>query len=308
MKQRVRRINVQWRTWRAPVIGLITGLAYGSITSVVDLEELKAPRFFFILDGILTILLPMVLGTLAGMVFNSLYRQARTNQILSTQNAKLQGELLTHLLGSHILHEIRNPLHNLTAALEGWQQHVPPEEASVVQRNLLRLQAVTNQLSRWSALRDIIDLRQAMLLGPWLEEFLTDKVRPQLHKANIRLREELEPVIVEMHPLLLEHCFVALFNNALEAVMNQDSRVICLSVRLSREHQGDVEVEIRNSGALYPEAVLAAQSAQPLNEYVGPGLGLLLVRRTLEQVGGSLLLANRDAEAQTVIRIPGRAE
>ena len=298
---------VRFRAWRAPTIGLLIGLAYGAITSFVDLEEMKAPQLFFILDNILTILLPMVLGALAGMVFNYIRRQARTNRILSMQNAKLQGELLTHLLGSHILHEIRNPLHNLTAVLEGWQQHVPPEESSIVQRNLLRLQAVTNQLSRWSSLKDAINLQQAVPLGPWLDEFLIDKVRPQLHEANIRLEEELAPVLVAMHPLLLEQCFVALFNNALEAVAGNELRIIRLSVTPSRDRHGYVEIEFRNTGSTYPEAVLAAQAAQPFSDHAGPGLGLLLVRRTLEQVGGSLLLANAGGESRTVIWIPEHA-
>jgi len=285
----------------------MVGLVYGGVTSVVDLAVLKAPRLFFILDNILTILLPMVLGTLAGIVFNYIHRQTRTNQTLSTQNAKLQGELLTHLLGSHVLHEIRNPLHNLTAVLEGWQQHVPPEELSIVQRNLLRLQVVTNQLSHWSSLKDAIDLRQPVPLRPWFDEFLTDKVRPQLHEMNIHLEDTFEPVLVAMHPLLLEQCFVALLNNALEAVTGHEIRIIRLSVKPSRERQGYAEIEIRNTGALYPEAVLTAQAAQPLSDYAGPGLGLLLVRRTLEQVGGSLLLANVGGEARTVIWIPEHA-
>ena len=194
----VRRTNSRSHVWQAPAIGLGIGLLYGGITSFIDLEEIKAPRLFFVLDGILTVLLPAGLGALAGVVFNYIRRQGRTNRILSTQNAKLQDELLTHLLGSHILHEIRNPLHNLTAVLEGWQTHVPPEESLVVQRNLLRLQAVTNQLSQWSSLKNSINLQQPVSLGPWLDEFLADKVRPHLHEANINLEVELEPVLVAM--------------------------------------------------------------------------------------------------------------
>lgn len=71
----------------------------------------------------------------------------------------------------------------------------------------------------------------------------------------------------------------------------------------SRERQGYVEIEIRNTGTPYPETVLTAQAAQPLSDSVGPGLGLLLVRRTLEQVSGSLLLANAAEEARTVVWI-----
>ncbi len=307
MNPRRQWTRVRLRAWRAPVIGLALGLVYGGVTSVIDLEKLKAPRLFFVLDSILTVLLPMTLGALAGMVFNYIRRQVRTNRILSMQNAKFQGELLTHLLGSHILHEIRNPLHNLTAVLEGWRQRVPPEELSIVHRNLLRLQVVTDQLSHWSSLKDAIDLRQAVPLRPWLDEFLTDKVRPQLHAANIHLEEELEPVLVAMHPLLLEQCFVALFNNALEAVTGHEIRIIRLSVRRGRKRQGYAEIEIRNTGTPYPEAVLADQAAQPLTDHFGPGLGLLLVRRTLEQVDGSLLLANGGGEACTTIWIPESA-
>ena len=307
MNPSAQRVTVQLRAWRAPLIGLGIGLAYGAITSAIDLEELKAPRVFFVLDSLLTVLLPCILGTLAGMVFNYLRRQERTAHLLSTQNANLQGEMLTHLLGSHVLHEIRNPLHNLMAVLEEWQQRLPPEESSIVQRNVLRLQAVTNQLRRWSSLKETVNLRQTVPFGPWLDEFLTDKVRPQIHKAGIHLEERLEPVVVDMHPLLLEQCFVPLFNNALEAVMDHRVRVIRLSVSVSRERAGYVQVDLSNSGAAYPAAVLAAQVAQPLSDY-GPGLGLLLVRRTLEQVDGELQLSNVQGQACTAIWIPGRAE
>ncbi len=295
------------REWRAPIIGVLIGLVYGSLASVIDLEAMKAPRLLLILDGIWEILIPMMLGGLSGMAFNDVRRHARTNRILSTQNAKLQGELITHLLGSHILHEVRNPLHNLTAVLEEWQQRVPPEEASMIQRNLLRLQAVTTQLSRWSSLRDAIDPRQAIAIGAWLEEFLSDKVRPQLHEAAIKLEEELAPVIVEMHPLLLEQCFVALFNNAFEAVAGHDLRVIRLSTKPSQRRHGYVEIEIRNTGTPFPEAVLTAQQTQPVSDHGGSGLGLLLVRKTLEQVGGALLLENVQGEARTLLWIPGHA-
>ncbi len=308
MNRPIHQINTRLRAWQAPAVGLAIGLIYGGVTSVIDLEELKAPMFFFILDNIMTVLLPMILGLLAGIVFNYIRRQARTNRILSTQNAELQGEMLTHLLGSHILHEIRNPLHNLTAVFEEWQQRVPPEESSIVQRNILRLKVVTDQLRRWSILGATLDLRQPIPLSSWLDEFLTDKVRPQLRQAAIHLEEAIEPVIVEMHPLLLEQCFVALFNNAFAAVTDHEPRVIHLSVRLSRQNRGFVEVEIRNTGAPYPEAVLAAQAAQPLNEQIGPGLGLLLVRRTIEKVNGSLQLSNYQNGARTVISIPGYSE
>ncbi len=300
-----RTAPIFWRTWRAPAIGLAIGLTYGAITSVVDLEELKTPQIFFVLDGIMTICLPAILGVLAGIVYNYMQRQARTNRILSTHNAKLQNEILMHLLGSHLLHEIRNPLHNLAAIIEGWQQRVPPEEASLLQRNLLRLEAVANQLRRWNAFGEDMDLRESTALNPWLDDFLTDKVRPQLHDAGIRFEQDCASATVNMHPLLLEQCLATLFNNALEAVMNNGSRVIRLSVQPSPHRQDYVEIDVSNTGTPFPEAVLATQAAQPVSSQHGLGMGLLLVRRTLEQIDGALALRNEAGEAHATMWIPG---
>ncbi len=293
--------------WRAPVIGMVFGLMYGMTEHTLDLEAIQAPRVFVSLDDVVVFCLPVVLGCLAGLVFNSMRRQERLNRVLSTENTKLQREVFAQLLSSHILHEIRNPLHNLSAAVERWRQQLTPEQATLLQRNMDRLEAATKQLTHWDVLSDEVDVKRAVTLQSWLDEFVQDKVRPQLHADQIHLDQHVVEADVRMHPLLLEQCFVTLFDNALDAAKNGPvPRIIRLSAQVSLDSPGMIEVRMSNTGPWYPEEVLAKQGAEPVESQRGMGLGLVFVRRTLEQVGGSLTLTNDQGQATAILRIPGQ--
>lgn len=303
------KILPQTKSWLAPIIGGALGLTYGLVNYFLDLEAMNAPRLFSWLLEVVTILIPLMFGILIGISFNHARRQIRMNQILSTQNAKLQRNLLTYTLSSHILHEMRNPLHNLAAVVEKWRGQFSTEEAAIVDRNLSRLRLVTNQLSRWNALEDGIDLKERTSLPFWFHEFLADKVRPQFHENRIRFEERLEPVAVFMHPLMLEQCFIPLFNNAIEAVRQSETdRSIRLSIAKDSSRAGWVKVEIVNSGGGYPAEVLETQAQEPVKSQSGLGLGLVLIRRALEQVDGSLVLSNDHGHAVTSVWIPGESE
>ncbi len=296
-------------SWRAPVIGMTLGLLYGSLEHVVDLEAMQSPRIFMVLDDVVVFCLPIALGGLAGLLVNYVRWQHRVNRALSTENAKFQRYVFTQALTSHVLHDIRNPLHNLTAVIERWQPNLPPQEVAILQRNLDRLQAVMKQLRGWNVLEETIDLREAVALRPWLKDFIHDKVQPQLRDAGITLHQQVEPVIVFIHPLLLEQCLVTFFNNAVEAITNVSrARTISVSAQLSRTRQGHVEMRLRNTGEPYRAPVLATQGREPVKSEHGLGLGLVLVQRTLEQIGGSLSLTNDGGQATTICSIPGRAE
>lgn len=295
--------------WHTPVIGMVLGFGYGGIEHLLDIGRGGGPYALVILHDIAEYLGPAALGGVVGLLINYVRRQARLNRSLSTQNTKLQRQFFTQTLSAHILHEIRNPLHNLAAVIEGWQQQFPKDEAAMLQRNLGRLKLVGEQLSRWHALDEALDLHEATPLRPWLAAFLTDQVRPQLQRLDIAIEHRVEPVAIHMHPLLAEQCFITLLNNALEAASRgTPPRSVVLSARMSPERENHVEVEIRNTGALYPEAVLAVQGGEPINSPNGLGLGLVLVRRGLEQVGGLLRLANQDGQACTTLWIPGQCQ
>ena len=283
------------------------GALFGIVEHTLDLEALHAPKVVVILDDALVFCLPAALGALAGVVWNAMRRQTRVNRALSTENAKLQRGVFAQLLSSHLLHEIRNPLHNLAAAVERWKDHWSPEQAAVLHRNLDRLDAVTKELTRWGALGEAMHLRETVPLRPWLQEFIQDKVRPQLHQANITCELAIDPMVVYMHPLLLEQCFITLFNNAVEAVIQANGmRAIHLAARGAPNQPNWVDIQLRNSGARYPDDVIAKQGRALAESPRGLGLGLVLVRRTVQQVGGSMHLANTDGQSTVTLRIPGR--
>lgn len=293
--------------WHAPVLGMGVGLAYGFIDRRLILQSLHAPGTILWLDEMVELSFPMVLGLLAGILVNHARRQARINHMLSTVNAKLQRNVLMQTLGSHILHEIRNPLHNIDAVLEGWEKKLPPEEAQTLQRNIHRLQAVIKQLSRWNALDDEMELRQEVPLAKWVEMFVRERVHQQLHQEGILLEQAIEPSKVWMHPLMLEQCFIALFDNSIKAVLHEKGpRTISLTARVSLHRPAFVEIQLRNSGASYPEEVLLKQGREPVESRQGLGLGLVLVQRTLEPIGGSIQLSNDAGQATTLLWIPGQ--
>lgn len=304
-----RTIRTLWKQWRASLIGLAIGLIYGILSQMLDIEAMHAPRVFIWLDNLVSVVFPGIFGILAGLVYNHVRWQTRINRTLSTVNAQLQRHVLTQTLSAHILHEVRNPLHNLTAVLESWQERLPTEDVAILQRNLNRLHTVTNQLSRWTASDDEINLREPVHLATWLEEFLIDKVRPRLRDSDISFQQEIDFLIVHMHPLLLEQCFTMLFNNALEAVsFDRNLPTISLAAQLSTTQEGYVEVQLCNSGRQYPQEVLSRQGREPVDSQRGLGLGLVLVRRSLELVGGSLQLANDAGRATTMLWIPGHPQ
>ena len=284
---------------------MILGLAYGLIERTLDLEMLRAPTLFMWLDDLVVFFLPIALGALAGITFNYVRQQARLSRALSTENTRLQREAFAQLLSSHLLHEIRNPLHNLAAAIERWRQQLPQEQATLLERNIQRLEAVTNQLTHWNTLTDDLDVREPVALKVWLEDFIHDKTRSQLDEAQIHFEQHVPELTVLIHPLLLDQCFVTLFNNALEAA---GAGTTPKRIRLVAQSNPPDTVEIRlsNSGSVFPEEVLANQGMKPVESDHRIGLGLVLVRRTLEQAGGSMRLSNDHGHATVILRLPGR--
>lgn len=302
--------SLRWMTWLAPWVGASLGFLYGLVDREVILESLGAPAPFRQLDRLLEFTLPAILGLLAGLLINHARRQRLVNRLLSAENAQFQRHLLTQTLGSHILHEIRNPLHNVGAVVEGWYAHLPPEEVATLQRNIEHLQAIIKQLSRWGALDDALDLREFTSFSSWFDEFERTRIRSQLQQEGVTLGKRLQPVTVAQHPLLLEQCLLSLFNNALEAIRRgtPSHRSILISASLDPEQPGFVEIRLSNTGELYPKETLAKQGGEPIESGHGLGLGLVLAQRTLAQVGGTLRLANEQGRATATLRIPGEAE
>lgn len=285
-----------------PVACGIAGLAYGLFDwAYLDRLSPSAPAALTWLDEFVDLVWPVVMGVGIGLGVNLLRRQRRLNRQLSIENLQSQRHVMANVLISQLLHDIRNPIHNLAAALEDAAEPVSEERRALIRRNVEQLKRVTEQLSRWGAVYDMINPSEPVALGPWMEAFIGDQVQPRLRQLGIHCSRQIAPVTVRLHPLLLEQIFVPLITNACEALAGAPSKQLTLTARADN---GGVDIALANTGAFSGE-VLAAQGRNPVQSQEGLGLGLLLVRKLLEQVGGSMSLENRDGQAVVRLRLAG---
>ena len=295
----------------APLVGAIVGILYGLFdeTAYQNLLGHYPPKAVTVFWEFTDIFLPAVVGILVGCGINILRRQNRLNKQLSMQNTQLERDILITTLISEFLHEIRNPIHNLTAALEDNQQNLSKEQREIIQRNLQRFEKITTQYKKWNSIFDSINPRETVELRPWLGNFVDDKIRTRLQELNIHYSQDIEPVKIHMHPALLEQSFITLFGNALEA-LNSAAGKRTLSLSAKNTHQEGkckVMIKMTNSGILFPEEVLKVQGRSPVTSRTGTGFGLLLLRKMIEQTHGDMALANEDEKAVVTLYIPGEA-
>ena len=171
--------------WLPPLLGGVGGILY----AVIDEQLLKTafgistPSFVVFAHDIVDFLLPVLFGILVGLAVNVMRRQSAMNQKLSIENTKLQRDLLVNTLTSLFLHEIRNPIHNITAALEDNRVVLPMEISDMIARNLKRLKETTAQYRKWGSLFEQINPREKTELRSWLKDFIENKVRAQFPSA-----------------------------------------------------------------------------------------------------------------------------
>ena len=290
-----------------PLLGMIFGILYGVVDESVVIKLIKRPppQIMIIAADFIDFILPTVFGLILGILINILRKQTRLNKQLSIQNAQFQRDLLVNNLTSLFLHEIRNPLHNLAAVLEDNRDHLPGEVNEIVDRNLKRFKQVTDQYKRWDSLFESINPKEPVDLLPWLEYFIQDKVYTQLRHLNINFTQKIDPLTIPMHPILLEQSLVTLFSNAfkeLEKVEGQ--KKLILTAELHPPSYKQIEIKLINNSKGFSNEVLEKQGRSPVLSQNGLGLGLTLLRRIVEQVGGELILSNFIDHAEVVMLIP----
>ncbi len=293
-----------------PFLGGVGGIIYGLVDNFTDpLFSVSTRRIIIFAHDIVDFVLPVVVGIIIGLAVNLVRRQTRMNQELSTQNTKLQRDLLVNTLTSLFLHEIRNPIHNIAAALDDNRVTLPEEVDEMVTRNLKSLEQITAQYRQSGSLFDRIDPKEKTELRPWLKDFVENKVRSKLRELHIDYTQEIDPVKVGMHPVLLDQSFTTVFSNACEALAKEPGkRQLRLISRLQAPHYKKVEIKLINQGQGFKEEVLERQGRSPVESKTGLGVGLTLLRKILEQVEGEIILSNFIGHADVTLVIPGESE
>jgi signal transduction histidine kinase len=285
-------------------LGALAGFLYVVVDEGILDTATAQNSFVVIAHELVDAVLPVLLGASVGMGVYFLKRQKRLNARLSIKNDGLRRGLLFNALISQILHEIQNPVHNLSAALENPGALSEAERKEIIGRNMERLRQLKSQYGGWGRLMEDVDPEEPLAFLPWFERLMDEKIAYQIRRAGIDYAQDVEDVRVFLHPLFLEHILLALFENALEALEGAaGGRRLRLGVRAA-SRGGPVEIRLVNDGP-FPAEALRAQGRHPVASRRGLGLGLLLVHTILEQVGGALELANDGDRAVALVRLAG---
>lgn len=285
--------------------GLVGGVLYGFIEARLDYYA-ETSAFVKPIHDFQEFFLPIVLGCAISFGIYLFFRQKELNKSLSAELTTLKSKILANTFASYILHEIRNPVHNLNAVFEKNQSLFDAEDRGIVDRNLERLIQTTDQLKQMYVLSDQLDVGQGVDFLPWLDTFKVRYLNLLLKKNRAAYSENIHEARLKIHPLLLEQCLTLIMDNAAHAVLDQSrERWVSLDLYALPERPDRICLEIRNSGASFPESVLAAAGQSKIKSAKGSGLGLVLVRDTLRHVHGELRLANHNGYAQVILQLPG---
>ncbi len=292
--------------WHILFLGLGGGFLYGLAQWYLDSQATDGRQPWPLIHSLFDWAIPVILGLVIAGGFRIYRRQKELNTRLSTEISKFRSRLLTNTFASFIMHEIRNPIHNLSAALEALNPKLESPEKEIIERNMDRLARITGQLKQMPVLSDDINVSQEVRLWVWGPDFIKNCVIPGLKQLLLKYDFQFPRAVVRIHPLLLEQCFTILLDNAIHAASAGDASrsFIQISGKILSE-SSQVHITFRNSGRLFPEEVLKAAGRYIVKSDGGSGMGLVLVRDTVRQAGGDLEIRNQDGTAEAVLIIPG---
>lgn len=260
----------------------------------------------------------IALGGVALAVATALWmrRRARGERSAYVRAAKRQREeeqaALMGAMAGGLAHEIRNPLStismNLQLLREEWSNPITEREQrgrkkiDVLLREVKRLEEVLNEFLAFSAGHklNLAPVQVNDLLGE-----LLDFLAPQAERANIRLRRNLAAGLprLDADVSLLRSAILNLLVNAQQAMPRGGE------IEVSTERDGDrVAISVRDTGeGIAPELLEKIFHLYFSTKPGGTGLGLAMVKRIVEEHGGTIEVRSRPGEGSTFsIRLPAR--
>lgn len=252
-------------------------------------------------------------------------RKKFEEHLIETERMAATGEM-----AAVIAHEIRNSLTSIKMLLQLSNEGSTNEEEAeqtreVALQSIYRIEEVVNNLLRFA--RPAPYDFQIRFLNQLIEESILF-VRPQLEKKQITLRKQLDPEIPEMNidSNHMKEAFINLLLNAAQAI--HDKGEISIHTKLATlTHQLDdfiyrengseglpedlnkvilpkgekvVIVEIKDTGTGIPmkylRKIFDAFFTTKLN---GTGLGLTIVKRTVNQHGGIIRVFSKPGQGTT---------
>ncbi len=236
---------------------------------------------------------------------SQLIRQ-RDAELASAREQALRDERVMAMgtLAAGAAHELGTPLATM-ALIAGELVHDSQLSASArADLALLRQQIgickeIITGLSRRAGAERLENI-QNIPVDRWIDELRQrwHTLRPQASSRLIVASQGQAPDVAD--DPRLEQAILNLLNNAARAMLHT------LEIRLAWR-SGWVEIDIRDDGPGFPAAVLENCGREKLPDHPdGCGVGLMLTRSAIEQLGGTLFLSNPDdGGALARLKIPG---
>lgn len=273
------------------------------VVGVVELYKVPNELFDAIRDGIQLIWLA-ALGAGIFLYATLFWIVRRAHLIIETQREQLiENESLAVVgeMGTAVAHGLRNPLASIRSSAElALESELPPQArecATDIVAQVDRLEGWTRQLLTYArpanAHIEAVDINA--VLNEALAGFRRDLERHGT-SSRLELASGLPPICGE--PAILQQLFGSLIANSIEA-MPRGGEIVLHSHFDAAANQ--VVVEVRDNGpGLSPDT--ARQAFMPFftSKAKGLGLGLPLVRRVIERLGGSVVLSSQPGSGTTV--------
>ncbi len=228
-------------------------------------------------------------------------RRQAEDMLRRTQNELIHAARLATLgnLSSGISHELNQPLaaisHYADNALHFSEQHQKDDVESnlrEISKLTERMAEITTHLKHYSRKTD--DALETVNLGDAARNALA-LLQPRIQSLDVTVENSVaNEIMVRANSVRLEQVFVNLLTNALDAMMQTDSKILRLQ---QHDFEGEVNIEVHDSGTGIDADAMehifeSFYTTKPVG--MGLGLGLSISYSIVQRFGGALSVENSE--------------
>ncbi len=223
---------------------------------------------------------------------------------------------------STVSHELRSPIANMTMAIRmlqlGTNQESRDRYLQILQDECARETVLINDLLDLQRLESGVDTvnLQPLELQDWLPRILEpfeERARTRQQTLSIEFADNLPILMCDRAKL--ERIVAELLTNACKYTPPEGKIAVTLCARISAGLVDKVVLTVSNTGIEIPEAQLTRIFEKfyriPSSDYWmqgGTGLGLALVQKLVEQLGGEIRVESRSMETAFTVELPAGCE
>ncbi len=223
---------------------------------------------------------------------------------------------------STVSHELRSPIANMTMAIRmlqlGANQQSRDRYLQILQDECARETVLINDLLDLQRLESGVDTvnLQPLELQDWLPRILEpfeERARTRQQTLSIEFADNLPVLMCDRAKL--ERIVAELLTNACKYTPPEGKIAVALRTRTAAGLVDKVILTVSNTGIEIPEAQLTRIFDKfyriPSSDYWmqgGTGLGLALVQKLVEQLGGEIRVESRSMETAFTVELPAGCE